>query len=429
MSVGASVTSEASTRAAADGATALQISALQTSVGSNATNISTETTARTTADTSLGSRIDSLTATVNGNVAAITNEATTRAAADSALATQTQTLSSQVLAPPNLQSNGNFENGLTGYGGNVGSFTVQPGSSGGWGNYVYSFANGTAVLTPPSISVFPSSTYTVSYDVVAYWNSGGAGDVRIDVQDSAGGGWSASGPTYLYTSGHNFSATTRQTFQFTTGSNVNSIYLRLIGEGLSNVSIWGFRQISVVLGAYPALPYNTAGTVQTLASTVQVQASTLATLQQVYGSYGVRVEADGSGGVIWTGLTLYAASGAVNYSGVAIDADQLVIRKPGKAGVAPFLFDTTTGTAYLQNVSIQGNLVVGGSITTAQLAAGAVSGSFFFYNDYSANPIDIGYGTVTPAATSPMTGTGGGASGGTASGSGGSGKVGRGPVQ
>lgn len=89
----AQVTSEATTRAAADSANASAISAVQarmptgTGTLANAADVTSEASTRATADSALGTRIDSLTATVGGNTSAIVAEQSARASGDATNAT------------------------------------------------------------------------------------------------------------------------------------------------------------------------------------------------------------------------------------------------------------------------------------------------------------------------------------------------------
>ena len=90
-----SITSEASTRATADTALGTRIDNLVLTNGSSAAVIiDEEASARIAADYSLGVRIDSLTTTVNSNTAAISTEQTARSTRDDALAKQLFTMSS-----------------------------------------------------------------------------------------------------------------------------------------------------------------------------------------------------------------------------------------------------------------------------------------------------------------------------------------------
>jgi hypothetical protein len=84
--VSAGLSTEESTRAAADSALASDITVLTAGLASNVATLGTEETTRADADSALASDITVLTATVSGNTAAIGSEETARATGDSALA-------------------------------------------------------------------------------------------------------------------------------------------------------------------------------------------------------------------------------------------------------------------------------------------------------------------------------------------------------
>jgi hypothetical protein len=92
----ASVISEATARASADGSLSSRIDAVVATANGNVSAISTEVTARTNADSSLSSRIDAVVATAGSNAAAISTEATARASGDSANASSISAVSSTV---------------------------------------------------------------------------------------------------------------------------------------------------------------------------------------------------------------------------------------------------------------------------------------------------------------------------------------------
>lgn len=407
----ASITSEGAARTAADGATATQITTLQTNVATNATAISSESTARTTADTALGSRIDTLASTVNGNTAAISSEATTRATADTALSTQVTTVSAKLSVRPNLLHNGGFSQGTSAWTFSN-AFTLS-GTSDPEMPFAY--------YTPPDNSTGYISLFQQRVTIPV--------GAPLSLQARMYSGPIASSNTYLRVNlnflnssgsvipGGSYQLQTNQSLSWTDyklenvvapAGTVAALVLADLASSSGNLrfsgAAVGLNRIKLEEGSF-CTSFTDDQVLGDLGASVSIQASTLATLQQVYGSYGVRVEADGSGGVIWTGLTLYAASGAVNYSGVAIDAAQLVIRRPGYAGVAPFLFDTTTSTAYLQNAIVHGNLVVDGTLTTNLFAPSSVTGVDYVYMDYTSAPLALG-SAISTGTTSPGTGTG-----------------------
>ncbi len=81
--------------------------------------------------------------------------------------------------------------------------------------------------------------------------------------------------------------------------------------------------------------------------TVSTQSTAIATLQQVYGSYGIQVNANGN----IAGLYLYSGSGIATSSGVRIEADQFLIRAGTATAVTPFTYDAVAGKLSLNGVS------------------------------------------------------------------------------
>jgi predicted phage tail protein len=101
-----SITSEITSRSNADSALGGRIDAVVVTSGGNSTSITNEISARTNADSALGGRIDALTVTVGGNTASINSEAVARANADSSAASLISNLTS--VYSPSLSSNPNF---------------------------------------------------------------------------------------------------------------------------------------------------------------------------------------------------------------------------------------------------------------------------------------------------------------------------------
>jgi hypothetical protein len=129
-----------------------------------------------------------------------------------------------------------------------------------------------------------------------------------------------------------------------------------------------------------------------LSATVTVKAIALADLTgAVGGSFMVDINADGN----FAGFEIVAGTQAglrVNYAKFTVD--KFIIDSPS-GSIHPFLYDAVTGTLYLQNLRIYGNLVVDGTIDTAQLAPQAVTYVNIAYNDITGTE-------YTPAAGGPI---------------------------
>lgn len=79
---------------------------------------------------------------------------------------------------------------------------------------------------------------------------------------------------------------------------------------------------------------------------ITTQSTAIATLQQVYGTYGFQVNANGN----IAGVYLYAAGGITSVSGVKIEANQFLIRSGTASAVTPFTYDAVAGKLSLNGV-------------------------------------------------------------------------------
>jgi predicted phage tail protein len=112
----AAIQSEQTARANADGALSTRIDTVVASTASNTAAITSEATARTSADNALSTRIDTVSANTGNNTAAVQTEAAARTAADSALATQINTVAASFgFDATNLCANPVANNGTTGW--------------------------------------------------------------------------------------------------------------------------------------------------------------------------------------------------------------------------------------------------------------------------------------------------------------------------
>ena len=117
----------------------------------------------------------------------------------------------------------------------------------------------------------------------------------------------------------------------------------------------------------------------------------VATLSQVYGTYGVTLNEDGT----IAGMTLFASGGAQNVSLAAFDVQSFYIKATGYPQVSPFFYDGTTGTLYLQNLMVNGNTILNGTLSGSALSAFAVTGSALF-NSPSGTTYALGNINSTP---------------------------------
>ena len=345
--------------ATADTALGGRIDTLNTTVGANSTAISSETTARASADTAMGGRVDTLTATVADSAASITAEVTARSTADSALGSRVDAISTTVA-------------------GNTASISSE------------------IVSRTGADSALSGRIDTLSSTVGANAASASSTLTALALADSALGGRI---DAITVTTGQNTAAISNETTARTNAvsslasqiTTLNTTYNGVRAD-LTSESTTRADADSALGGRIDTLRSDYNGT----AATVTTQASTLAQLGQLYGSYGLRVTA----GQVVTGITLYAASGAVNYSGIHFEADQFALTKAGST-IIPFLFDTNTGTAYLQNVAIAGDLLVAGTITNSKVQQGAItrtgyaeSGVARYVTNTQVNLVSVGLTTL-----------------------------------
>jgi predicted phage tail protein len=136
-----------------------------------------------------------------------------------------------------------------------------------------------------------------------------------------------------------------------------------------------------------------SATVGSLSSSVSTNASAIALATgQLYGTYGIQVRA----GNVVTGLTLYSAGGATNFSGIVFDTDYFQIKSSTYPSLTPFLYDATSSTLFLQNVTVRNANIQNASVDTLQIAGNAVSGVV-------ANEVASGTSLTTTSETTDMT--------------------------
>lgn len=100
-----------------------------------------------------------------------------------------------------------------------------------------------------------------------------------------------------------------------------------------------------------------------LAAYVTSQATALATAEgQLYASAGLTATA---GGIV-TGMNLYASSGATPFSAVIFQASKFQIQAGVGAGtgITPFTYDATSGTLFVNNLTIRRGDIQGATIST-----------------------------------------------------------------
>lgn len=102
-----------------------------------------------------------------------------------------------------------------------------------------------------------------------------------------------------------------------------------------------------------------------LSSTVSTNSSTIATATgQLYGSHGFKINA---GGAV-TSMLAYASDGATETSGIAFQANAFSIQAGSASStlkIAPFTYDATSGTLFVNSLTIRRGNIQGAAIATA----------------------------------------------------------------
>jgi len=150
----------------------------------------------------------------------------------------------------------------------------------------------------------------------------------------------------------------------------------------------------------------TASQLSTLTSTVGGNSANITTLQSttaslngaLYGTWGVTVNANGA----IAGMVLYASSGNTITSSVVFDAASFIIRSSANPTITPFYYDATSGTLFLQSITVNtinvaNNAIsnVNNSFTSAQtnIAGNATSTIQTLTISASGSPIIVLFGT------------------------------------
>ncbi len=346
-----------------------------TTANANTASITANQSAQASQNTSFANSISSLNAAVftasGGSLQSqITSLAQTQATQTSTFASQITTLQAQVSINPNLCPNGGFANGFTGWSGvaSSGAFVYQDGNFGTLAVQT-AWTGGTVVWSSPSIPIVGGQTYTLSGNLMCGANSGGAyyqcyldriyynssgTEVLDGAQTYITSYLSVSGPNYKYTEAAPSAATSllvRAVFYPPAGTAVNCYAQRVKLEVGSVFSGWSDDTSAV-----------------SIAASVTANSTAIATLGgQLYSTYTLTATA----GNVVTGMQLLSASGAQTVSAVIFQAENFIIKSASaSAGVAPFAFNSTTGTLTLQNVvaaslsAISANL---GTVTAGQI--------------------------------------------------------------
>jgi hypothetical protein len=179
---------------------------------------------------------------------------------------------------PNLVYNGGFENGLSGWGGDIGLVTIEDNS---WGRtaMVYN-ASGTGTLTQSGyIPVQPLEWYTIAGDSLFVGTVTG-GSVYFDIQ------WLTSAFAVISDSAqnvisavHDFSITdaNRAVHAISVQAPANAAYAkaRFVWSGIAGTSIVvGCQQIKIERGTLPATPYTADATLPVLQNTANTAKAT-----------------------------------------------------------------------------------------------------------------------------------------------------------
>lgn len=158
-------------------------------------------------------------------------------------------------------------------------------------------------------------------------------------------------------------ATDHSTFsaQITT---LNSNFGTLSGTVTSN-----FSTLSTSDSAQSAAIIGTSATLGGITTLASLTSTSLATATgQLYGSIGLAVNVNGA----ITSMTLFGGGGATNLGAVIFEAAQFLIKSSTHPSITPFLYDATSGTLFLQNITVQTANIATANITTATIAGNAV---------------------------------------------------------
>jgi hypothetical protein len=312
-------------------------------------------TTQTSTNTATASSITALNAAVftgaSGSLQSqITNNQAANASAQATFASQISTLQSRTTVGQNLVVDG----GLTGNGASwstpPSAAYVQPGYPGRLG-YKGTTATGSTMITAP-FAVSASTTYTATANIQASVNSGSGSAQCLLIA------------TFFNSSGANLNTNIsgqqsafvlsgtgpNTTFTFTTPSTAATMQLIVytVINGTAVVTQYVSRLKCEPGGVYTG--WNDDASQLTLTASVITTVQTVATLSgQLYGSYTLMATA----GSVVTGVQYLSASGAVQISSVIFQAENLLIKSASaSAAVAPFAYNSTTGTLTLQNVVV-----------------------------------------------------------------------------
>jgi len=240
-------------------------------------NIVEESWARAQGDAAEAYARQQLEAAYNANnvelYARINAEQQARADADSAMAGQLQTLEARTQTRANLQFNGGFELGFSGWTGSINGWNVVDDA---WGRSIGSHTlYGTGTLQGRPISALPGWRYSVACDTRLYAASG---RVSVDMQFfDANGVLLLDGNNNARPATHDFSDSSagRRLIEVSDIAPAGSAYffVRLVWEDIQGLTYIGFRQVKVEVGGLPTTGYTAEGSLVGMVAKVESEAA------------------------------------------------------------------------------------------------------------------------------------------------------------
>jgi hypothetical protein len=364
----AAITSEAVARSGADGALATRIDNVVSTVGSNTSAISTETTARTNADGALGTRIDNVVATVGSNTTAISTEITSRTTADSALGNRIDNISATFSSNPNLCPDVSEWTCL-----NNAGFGISP----YWGPAIQAAPTtlGEAEYArSPAIPVAGGAAYTLSCDLIGFQAINGAYAEADMYAVNRGGALTGYSGRSIPARTDFANGVPRYVVNWTPPAGSVAVYVRLLGYETSpgDIQVIGLRRPKLEFGAV-ATAYSLEGQSVRSAASIKDEATARASADGALATRATNLEATSGSNVARLNTVESVASDAYGRSRAFVR--QIAVAGSGRAQL-DFYADSNGGGGVdlVGDMSISGNLIVGGTITTPKIAVGAVTG-------------------------------------------------------
>ena len=337
--------------------------------------MSSEAATRAAADSALSASITTLTSNYNSLSSTISSNYSTLSNANSATSSALTTLQAFATPNPNLLINPTGTLGLTGW--NTGAPVEMVSYLGIYGEgYMFVAAGGSNSAQVAYYQDYNCNPY-VTFSLQAWIYTGGISVTSGYAQARVYIEWLNSADSHIGYSavaaanaGSAWTFVQAQSQIAPAGTAKARVWMDIWGSGTWTNNNAAWKQLKLESGVVCTQYTDNASAASLQGSINTIQSITTTLTGQVYGTYGLTVNANGA----IAGMTLYASGGAVKQSSVVFDANSFIIKSSANPNIMPFSYDSTSGTLFLNSITVNTLNVANNAITTLAAASnGAVS--------------------------------------------------------